>query len=183
MAANVIKNVQTQSVGFAPILAHYFEKCGIRPIIDEHLSTDPRRKVLTHGQAAVAMITAILFQVMQLYRICRFASEKKVLNVLLPQIEPEQYFDDRLADTLDALFAFGIGDLQMLITRHMIQAFEIQSQACHNDTTSVSVYGDADNNKTEESIRIGFGHSKKHRSDLKQLIWSMSAPMSSNGTS
>jgi len=79
------------------------------PIIDEHLSTDPRRKVLTHGQAAVAMITAILFQVMQLYRICRFASEKKVLNVLLPQIEPEQYFDDRLADTLDALFAFGIG--------------------------------------------------------------------------
>jgi len=38
----------------------------------------------------------------------------------------------------------------------------------------VSVYGDADNNKTEESIRIGFGHSKKHRSDLKQLIWSMS---------
>ena len=174
VAANVIKNVQTQSVGFAPILAHYFEKCGIQPIIDEHLSTDPRRKVLTHGQAAVAMITAILFQVMQLYRICRFASEKKVLNVLLPQIEPEQYFDDRLADTLDALFAFGIGDLEMLITRHMIQAFEIQSQACHNDTTSVSVYGDADNNKTEESIRIGFGHSKKHRSDLKQLIWSMS---------
>jgi transposase len=174
VAANVIKNVQTQAVGFAPILAHYFEKCGVQPIIDENIPTDPRRKVLTHGQAAVAMITAILFQVMQLYRICRFASEKKVLNVLLPQIEPEQYFDDRLADTLDALFAFGIGDLEMLITQHMIQAFEIQSPVCHNDTTSVSVYGDADNNKTEQSIRIGFGHSKKHRSDLKQLIWSMS---------
>jgi len=109
VASNVIKNVQTQAVGFAPILGNYFEKCGIQPIIDENIPTDPRRKVLTHGQAAVAMITAILFQVMQLYRICRFASEKKVLNVLLPQIEPEQYFDDRLADTLDALFAFGIG--------------------------------------------------------------------------
>ena len=174
MAANVIKNVQTQAVGFAPILAYYFEKCGIQPIIDENIPADPRRKALTHGQAAVAMITAILFQVMQLYRICRFASEKKVLNVLLPQIEPEQYFDDRLADTLDALFAFGIGDLEMLITQYMIEAFEIQSPACHNDTTSVSVYGDADNNKTEQSIRIGFGHSKKHRNDLKQLIWSMS---------
>ncbi|MGD9073115.1 MAG: hypothetical protein PVI69_15240, partial [Desulfobacterales bacterium] len=42
------------------------------------------------------MITAILFQVMQLYRICKFATEKTVLKVLLPQIEADQYFDDRL---------------------------------------------------------------------------------------
>jgi transposase len=174
MAEAVIKNVQTQAVGFAPILGSYFEKCGIQRIIDEHVALDPRRKVLTHGQAAVAMITAILFQVMQLYRICSFASEKKVLKVLLPKIEPEQYFDDRLADTLDALFTCGIGDLEMLITQQMIRAFEIESEVCHNDTTSVSVYGDAANNKTEQSIRVTFGHSKKHRKDLKQLIWSMS---------
>jgi hypothetical protein len=45
---------------------------------------------------------------MQLYRICKFATEKNVLKVLLPRIEPEQYFDDRLADTLDALFEYGI---------------------------------------------------------------------------
>ena len=69
MAKHVIKNVQTQSVGFAPILGHYFEKCGIQRIIDEHVALDPRRKVLTHGQAAVAMITAILFQVMQTERL------------------------------------------------------------------------------------------------------------------
>lgn len=174
MATAVLKDVQTQSVGFAPILRHYFEKCGIQRIIDEHVAQDPRRKVLTHGQAAVAMITAILFQVMQLYRICKFASEKKVLEVLFPKIEPEQYFDDRLADTLDALFAFGIGDLEMLITEHIIQAFKIESELCHNDTTSVSVYGNADNNKTDKSIRVTFGHSKKHRKDLKQLVWSLS---------
>jgi transposase len=170
----VIKNVQTQAVGFAPILRYYFDQCGIASIIDDHVALDPRRKILTHGQATVAMITAILFQVMQLYRICKFATEKTVLKVLLPQIGAEQYFDDRLADTLDALFGYGIGDLDMLITANMINVFQIQSQACHNDTTSVSMYGDADNNKTEQSIQVTFGHSKKHRKDLKQFIWSMS---------
>jgi transposase len=170
----VIKNVQTQAVGFAPILRHYFDQCGIQRIIDEHVHLDPRRKVLTHGQAAVAMITGILFQVMQLYRICKFATEKNVLKVMLPNIAPEQYFDDRLADTLDAIFLNGIGDLEMAITRHMIETFQIQNRVCHNDTTSVSVYGNADNNKTDHSIRITFGHSKKHRKDLKQLVWSMS---------
>jgi transposase len=174
MAIPVIKNVQTQAVGFGPILSHYFDKCGIAQIIDEHVEMDPRRKILTHGQAAVAMITAILFQVMQLYRVCKFATEKTVLKVLLPQIEADQYFDDRLADTLDALFGCGIGDLDMLITSNMINAFKIESQLCHNDTTSVSTYGDADNNKTGQSIQVTFGHSKKHRKDLKQFVWSMS---------
>ena len=174
MKTPVIKNVQTQTVGFAPILRYYFDQCGIAKIIDEHVELDPRRKILTHGQAAVAMITAILFQVMQLYRICKFASEKTVLKVLLPHIEADQYFDDRLADTLDALFGYGIGDLDMLITANMIDVFNIESQRCHNDTTSVSMYGDADNNKTEQSIQVTYGHSKKHRKDLKQFVWSMS---------
>jgi transposase len=174
MATPVIKNVQTQAVGFGPILRYYFDRCGIANIIDDHVELDPRRKILTHGQAAVAMITATLFQVMQLYRICKFATEKTVLKVLLPQIGANQYFDDRLADTLDALFDYGIGDLDMLITGNMIDVFKIESQACHNDTTSVSMYGNADNNKTEQSIQVTFGHSKKHRKDLKQLIWSMS---------
>ena len=174
MKTPVIKNVQTQAVGFAPILRYYFDQCGIAKIIDDHVELDPRRKILTHGQAAVAMITAILFQVMQLYRICKFASEKTVLKVLLPHIEANEYFDDRLADTLNALFGSGIGDLDMLITSNMIDVFNIESQACHNDTTSVSMYGDADNNKTEQSIQITYGHSKKHRKDLKQFVWSMS---------
>ena len=174
MKTPVIKNVQTQTVGFAPILRYYFDQCGIAKIIDEHVELDPRRKILTHGQAAVAMITAILFQVMQLYRICKFASEKTVLKVLLPHIEADQYFDDRLADTLDAIFGAGVGDLDMLITANMIDVFNIESQRCHNDTTSVSMYGDADNNKTEQSIQVTYGHSKKHRKDLKQFVWSMS---------
>ena len=174
MAIPVVKNVQTKTVGFGPILRHFFEQCGIAKIIDDNVELDPRRKILTHGQASVAMITAVLFQVMQLYRICKFASEKNVLKVLLPEIEADQYFDDRLADTLDALFDHGIGDLDMLITGNMIDVFKIQSQACHNDTTSVSMYGDADNNKTDKAIEVTFGHSKKHRKDLKQFVWSMS---------
>jgi len=76
MAKNVVEHVQTTPIGFAPILAHYFKKCRIVDIIDSCVPVDPRRKVLTHGQAAMAMITGILFQVMQLYRICQFAKPK-----------------------------------------------------------------------------------------------------------
>lgn len=174
MAKNVIENVQTKPIGFAPILAHYFEKCGIVDIIDAHVPVDPRRKVLTHGQASMAMITGILFQAMQLYRICQFAKEHTVLDTLLPGIDPEAYFDDRLADTLDALFYYGLGNLETRITRNMIEAFNIENSICHNDTTCALVYGNCANNQCDQSIKISFGYSKKYRNDLKQLVWSMS---------
>ncbi|MCD4719173.1 MAG: DUF4277 domain-containing protein [Desulfobacula sp.] len=96
MTKSVVKSVKTQPVGFAPILKHYFVRCAITKIIDENIELDPRRKVLIHGQASMAMITGILFQILQLYRICKFANETTVLNVILPDIAPDEYFDDRL---------------------------------------------------------------------------------------
>ncbi len=174
MSQTILHDVQTKGVGFAPILRHYFEKCGIAEIIDENVPLDPRRKILSHGQASVAMITGIMFQVLQLYRLCKFANETTVLDVIFPDIPPNEYFDDRLADTLDALFNYGIGNLETLLTQRMINEFEIETKLCHNDTTSASVYGQYNKKQTAKSINITFGYSKKHRDDLKQLVWSLS---------
>ena len=44
MTDNIIKNVQTQSIGFAPILKSYFEKCAIEHIIDDNNGVMPNRK-------------------------------------------------------------------------------------------------------------------------------------------
>lgn len=174
MTTENLQSVKTVGVGFAPILKHFFDKSCIAEIIDKNIPPDPRRTKLTHGQAAVAMITGILFQVSQLYKISQFADETTVLKIILPGVSSKEYFDDRLADTLDAIFEYGIGNSELLITKNMIDKFNIETNICHNDTTSVSVYGDCDNNQTDKSIKITFGYSKKHRQDLKQFIWSVS---------
>lgn len=179
MAEVILEDVETKGVGFAPILQHYFERCGIAEIIDDNVPLDPRRKVLSHGQACVAMITGIMFQVLQLYRLCKFAKETTVMDTIYPDIPHYEYFDDRLADTLDAVFDYGIGNLETQLTRRMIEEFSIQTDLCHNDTTSASVYGNCDKNRTDDSIKMSFGYSKKHREDLKQLVWSLS--VSSDG--
>jgi transposase len=172
--------VQTQPIGCAPILRHYFERCRIVEIIDQQVPLDPRRTELTHGQACIAMITGILHQVFQLYNIRKFATESDILQALFPEIAPDEYFDDRLADTLDALYDTGIGNLELLLTRHMLTEFKIDTSVCHNDTTTASVYGDCDNHRTETSINLSFGYSKKHRADLKQLVWSLSVSSDSS---
>lgn len=173
MIPTALSGVQTWRIGFAPILRHFLERCGVARIIDDYVPLDPRRKVLTHGQASVAMITGILFQVMQLYRLDRFALQTSTLQTIFPRIKAEEYFDDRLADTLDALFDAELGNLETLITQQMIESFQIRAELCHNDTTSASVYGHYELER-EEGIHLTFGHSKKNRQDLKQLVWSLS---------
>jgi transposase len=180
MADNVNNNVETKPIGFAPILQHYFQKCCIADIIDQNVPLDARRKILTHGQASIAMITAILFQIMSLYKVCKFAKESNVLDVIFPDISPNEYFDDRLADTLDVIYKFGIGNLELLITRHTIEEFKIQTEICHNDTTCAQLYGENNKNRSEKSIKISYGYSKQYRKDLKQLVWSMTASSDSS---
>jgi transposase len=169
-----IKSIRTKSIGCAPILRHYFEKCKIAQIIDENAALDPRRTVLSHGQACVAMITGILCQVLALYDLCRFAENTTLLDVILPGVSPKEYFDDRLADTLDAISKHGLDNLEIPMTQHMLNEFNIACDAVHNDTTSASFYGRYDQPDTGDNINITYGFSKKHRQDLKQLVWSLS---------
>ncbi len=165
--------VETQAVGFAPILKFFFEEAGVQTIIDQNVPLDPRRKILTHGQASVAMVTAILCQVFQMYRLCQFAEKSQILNIIFPDIASKEYFDDRMADTLDMIYDYGIGNLEMLITRHMINYFDIRTTVAHNDTTSASTFGNCDKHPGE-GITITYGYSKRHRQDLKQFVWSLS---------
>jgi transposase len=174
MLASEAPTVHTQPIGYAPVLRHYFDRCRIKDLIDQQVPLDPRRTELTHGEACIAMMTGIFHQVFQLYTMRKFATETDILQVLLPEIAPEAYFDDRLGDTLDALYAAGLGNLELLLTRHLITDFGIETAVCHNDTTTASVYGNCANHRTDSGITLSFGYSKKHRADLKQLVWSLS---------
>ncbi|MCP4398819.1 MAG: IS1634 family transposase [bacterium] len=170
-----VPSVHTQAVGYAPILKFFMERCQLISLINRHVPLDSRRTDLTHGEACVAMITGIFHQVFQLYALQKFATATDILQVILPDIAPDAYFDDRLGDTLDALYTFGLGDLELIITRHMLEEFGITVHSVHNDTTSASVYGtSARHQHADEGMTLTFGYSKKHRPDLKQLIWSLS---------
>ena len=55
-----------------------------------------------------------------------------------------------------------------------LRAFEVPTDEVHFDTTSVSVYGDYLGSTHEGSaLKITNGHSKDHRPDLKQFVFSL----------
>ncbi|GAK60260.1 transposase, IS4 family [Candidatus Vecturithrix granuli] len=135
-----VPSVQTRLIGYAPILKFFMERCQLISLIDRHVPCDPRRTGLTHGEACVAMITGIFHQVFPLDAISKFATATDILQVILPHIPPDAYFDDRLGDTLDAIYNAGLGDLELILTRHMLKECTITVNSLHDDTTTAGAF-------------------------------------------
>lgn len=48
----------------------------------------------------------------RLYNLRKFATDTEILQMLLPDIAPDAYFDDQSANTLNALYDHDIGNLE-----------------------------------------------------------------------
>jgi hypothetical protein len=183
-----VKELIQQHLGSGPILKALLQKMGFIPIIDCNLPGDPRRVGPTHGEAVAGMVACLLQGICALYRMEQFAAEESVLCTLFPQYDAKAWHDDHLGDTLDAIWTFGPGALQGVVTAPLLAGFGVRVDQIHYDTTSFKVFGRdevedkpadssdtaADSPPTQPAVarlpvRLVPGHRKDHRPDLNQV--------------
>ena len=159
----------TNKLGSAPLLNHFIDKMGVIPIIDSLVEKHPNRKI-SHGEAVAALLVYLLNDGRALYQMENWANETALLSYMFPKYQPGDWTDDRLADTLDAIYNAGLEIIQGSISSNIITEFSLKLSEIHYDTTSVCFWGTYDNTTGEPAILITFGYSKDHRPDLKQIV-------------
>ena len=92
--------------------------------------------------------------------------------------EVARLHDDRLGRCLDRLFASAGPEMILAVVRHVVGEFEVGLDELHNDSTTVSFNGAYEDAGKEGRPRpptpaITWGHSKDHRPDLKQLLYTL----------
>jgi transposase len=80
--------------------------------------------------------------------------------------------DDKIGRALDRLFAVDRATLQTRIILAVMSGFDLKMGQIHNDTTSITTYGAYDR-QNPKATQLKRGHSKDHRPDLKQLVYSL----------
>jgi transposase len=87
--------------------------------------------------------------------------------------------DDRLGRSMARTHQGVTPQLILAFVRHVAETFQLSLEEFHNDSTTVSFYG-AYPSAAEEGERHGrptpaitWGHSKDHRPDLKQLLYTL----------
>lgn len=158
-------------VGEMPLLQAAARRLGFRELLARHLPV--------HGNEKIATVDTLMLMVLNIacgrqpmYELEHWATK------LGPRVVPGNgaghgfLNDDRCGRALDKLY---LSDMASLTTETGVQTVRVEGiglDQMHNDSTSVKAYGRIPGT-TKTDFFLARGHSKDHRPDLKQLIYSL----------
>jgi transposase len=155
-------------VGHLPIVKRYANQLNLVDSINTMVKS---QMDLSPGLAVLAMVLDTLSGRTPLYRLKDSFQDKDTELLLGSSVEPECFCDHNMGRVLDKLFETGTQKIFSKIAQNAVDAFQIDTQKVHFDTTSISVFGDYD--IIDPPFEITYGNSKDKRPDLKQFLVSM----------
>ena len=168
--------LRSQSLGALPVLQHVLDRLDLDGLLEQYVPHVDRRCKIRPAIALGILLRNILLGRRPIYGLQEWA--QPFLPSLLG-LEPGQVGglnDDRVGRALDRLFNADRASLMTTIVVRAIQAFGLQLDQFHNDSTSITfsgAYAQATGKKIRgrQAVSITHGHNKDHRPDLKQLLW------------
>ena len=159
-------------VGEIPLLQAAADRLGLRDILARRLPMHGNEKVSTVDTLMI-MVYNIACGRQPMYELQHWAT--RLGSKVLPSNGAGHGLlnDDRFGRALDKLY---LVDMASLTTETSVQTVRTESIALdrlHNDSTSVKAYGRIPG-VTRNGFFLARGHSKDHRPDLKQLVYSLS---------
>lgn len=161
-----------------PLLQQVVQRLGIEPIL--------RRYLPPHGNEKVSAVDSLLMLTYNitcgrqpLYELPFWTSRLDGRLFSRQSTLCESLFnDDRYGRALDKLYKLDRASLMTDIVLRLIDQTGLDLSQIHNDSTSVKTTGQMPGT-TRDGLRFARGHSKDHRPDLKQIVFSLT--LSSDG--
>lgn len=166
-------------IGHLGIVSSIIRELGIIEKIDQRIPVSKSHgAIVTMGERVAAMIlNGLGFLNDRLYLHPNFFEDKPVSRLLGEGISAEHLNDDALGRALDGIHEYGTTRLMSEVAFEISQEKQLLGKTAYLDTTSLSVYGDYQEEAQEKEVNISplitYGYSKDHRCDLKQIILSL----------
>ena len=171
--------LRSYAIGGMPILNRFLERLRLSELLSEHLPARDKRNKLPADRTLLVLVRNILIAREPIYGVREWAAQfaPELLN-LWPD-EVGKLGDDRLGRDLQRLFDHCGPAFILAVVRQAVQEFQLSLDELHNDSTTVSFHGAYSGAAVEGLLRgrvthaITWGHSKDHRPDLKQLLYTL----------
>jgi transposase len=166
------RSLERHAVGALPLIHRMAERIGLRELLS--------RYVRAHGNDQVPVVDTLLLLLYNLtlgkeplYELRQWVSGIDPRAVGYPSLDPEKFNDDRFTRALDRLYLADRASLMTEFVTKVVREFRLDLARIHNDSTTVKAYGSYPGT-TRSGLELKQGHSKDHRPDLKQLVFSLS---------
>lgn len=171
------RRIFTHSVGGLPILNRVLQRMRLHEFLKRHLPREDKRTKVDTSLVVLLILRNLLVAREPMYGIVEWARN---FGPELFELWPEQLDhlnDDRVGRSLERVFTALETNLIMDVATHVVQEFDVCLDELHNDSTTVTFFGDYPDANEEQLIQGGtvpaitWGHNKDHRPDLKQLLY------------
>src|SRR5215470_8249780 len=172
----VLPTIEAYHVQHLPIVKAYADKIGVVEVINQLVLTEMG---IEPGTIVLGMILDTLSGRSPLYRLEEFFAHQDTALLLGQALAPDAFNDDTVGRVLERLYDVGTMKIFTACAVRADQAYGLDKQYVHFDTTSISVYGDyrppegqPDQPAPAVPFTITHGYSKDKRPDLKQFVFS-----------
>jgi transposase len=178
-AVNGATRLQGYQVGALPLLNHYFERLELPQLLRQHLPADDVRRTIASELLIQLLVRNVLVSREPLYGIPEWAARYAPHLFDLYHTDIKLLQDDQLGRCLARLFTDTTPELLLAVVKSAIDNFGVSLEEIHNDSTTVRFHGeyatarDPKQKKGRHQPAITWGHSKDHRPDLKQLLFTL----------
>lgn len=165
----------SQALGALPIVNRFLDRLGLEAILERHLPDGDARVLMAVARTIRVLVMNLCVEREPLYGIAEWAGRCDATALSLEPGELELLCDDRVGRALDQLFDCDRASLLTELALQAIKEFAVDCSQLHNDSTSITLYGDylqADERERggQGTAAAARGHNKEHRGDLKQLL-------------
>ena len=171
------RKLKRLQAGGLPLINHIAEQMGLREILYKYI---PR-----HGNEDIPSVETLMLLIFNLtlgkaplYELEQWVQSIDFRCLGIQRFNNVNFNDDRFGRALDKLYMADRASLMTDIVIIVVKLFDINLDRIHNDSTTVKAFGKMPG-KTITGLELKQGHSKDHRPDLKQLVFSLS--VSSDG--
>ncbi len=168
-----LEQLKRKRVAELPLLNHLAKRLHFDELLALHISGHGNEKVPA-AQTLLMLVFNITSGRLPLYELAQWTTDfDGRLFEGDSDLPPSLFNDDRYGRALDKLYSADRASLMTDLVLAMVQALQLDLSQLHNDSTSIKTCGQMPGT-TQSGVQFVHGHSKDHRPDLKQIVFSLS---------
>jgi transposase len=172
MSTTPARKLTRLQVGPLPLIRSLLGRLRLREILLEFIP-DSDRQAFPCADTLILLVVNLTLVKDPLYELADWVDSLDLRALGYRTRPTARLSDDRFARALDQLYESDRPSLLTRLVVSAIQAFGILSQRIHNDSTSVKACGRI-LGRTRTGLELRRGHSKDHRPELKQWVYTVS---------
>ena len=133
-------DLDSKAISALPIINKFIERIELKKLLLKYIPSKQNQK-LPYVDAILIFIRNILLEREPLYKLSEWAANFDPYLVGLYDRDPQILNDDRVGRSLDALFDADRASLLTNLVLKVIDEFSIELSQLHNDSTTVTVFG------------------------------------------